>query len=61
MQGQLVLSRKIGGQIVMTAPGGIPITLTVLASRCGVVRLGISADKSVTVLRSELLRKEDKQ
>lgn len=58
--GFLVLSRRKGEEITLTAPGGVPIVLTVLDSSRGVVRIGIRAPREVNVMRSELL-KEDKQ
>ena len=50
----LVLSRKIGERIVLPGCG---VTVTVLASRGGQVRLGISAPAGVPVQREENLRR----
>ncbi len=47
----LVLSRKAGESVVV----GDDITLTVLEIRGDVVRVGISAPRSVVVQRAELL------
>ena len=50
----LVLSRKIGERIVLPGCG---VTVTVLASRGGQVRLGISAPAGVAVQREEVHRR----
>ena len=47
----LVLSRRIDEEIVI----GEDIRIRVLDTKCGRVRLGISAPDSVHVLRAELL------
>jgi len=47
----LVLTRRIGEQIVMP---GIGVSITVLESRAGAIRLGISAPAEIVVLRQEL-------
>jgi carbon storage regulator len=49
----LVLSRKVGEQIVVPESG---IVLTVLSIRGGQIRLGISAPPEVAVYREELWR-----
>jgi carbon storage regulator len=49
----LVLSRKVGEQIVVPESG---IVLTVLGIRGGQIRLGISAPPEVAVYREELWR-----
>lgn len=51
----LVLSRKKDETIIITQPGQNPIKITVVRiDNKNKVRIGIEADKSVTVLRSEL-------
>ena len=51
----LVLSRKKDETIVIKSPGKEDIRITVVRiDNRNKVRLGIEADKSVTVLRSEL-------
>lgn len=59
--GNLVLSRRIGESITITVPGGKVITLTVTAIDRNKVWIGFEADRSVPILRGELLkpRKED--
>lgn len=51
----LVLTRKIGQSIKISED----ITVTVLASKTGGVRLGIEAPKTVKVLRDELVPYKD--
>jgi carbon storage regulator len=46
----LVLTRKVGAKVVI----GSNVTLTVLETQGGRVRLGIEAPAEVAVLRSEL-------
>jgi carbon storage regulator CsrA len=51
----LVLSRKKDETIVIKQPGQSPIKITVVRiDNKNKVRLGIEADKTVSVLRSEL-------
>jgi carbon storage regulator CsrA len=51
----LVLSRKKDETIILRQPGKDDITITVVRiDNRNKVRLGITADKNVTVLRSEL-------
>ena len=50
----LVLSRKVGEQIVVPDYG---ITLTVLKVEGGKVRLGISAGEDVLIYREEVLNR----
>lgn len=55
----LVLSRKKDESILLQIPGQPDIKITVVrVDNLNKVRLGIEADKEVTVLRSELLDKE---
>jgi carbon storage regulator len=49
----LVLTRRIGEQIVMPDIG---VVVTVLKSRGGAVRLGIAAPADIVVLRQEVCR-----
>jgi carbon storage regulator CsrA len=48
----LVLSRRLGEKVVLPTLG---VTITVVAVKPGVVRLGIEAPADVPVLREELL------
>jgi carbon storage regulator len=50
----LVLSRKVGEQIVVPDYG---ITLTVLKVEGGKVRLGISAETGIPIYREEVLNR----
>lgn len=52
----LVLSRRTNQQIVLPDLG---ITVTVLAVKPGVVRIGIDAPPDVHVLRQELLERSE--
>jgi carbon storage regulator CsrA len=55
----LVLSRKKDESILLQVPGQPDIKITVVrVDNLNKVRLGIEADKEITVLRSELLDKE---
>lgn len=55
----LVLSRKKDETIILRAPGIEDITITVVRiDNRNKVRIGIQADKKVTVLRSELAESE---
>ena len=47
----LVLARKLNESIVL----GDDITVTVISIEKGVVKLGIDAPKSISIMRSELL------
>jgi len=59
--GNLSLSRAVGESVVLTAPGGRPVTITVTKVDRNKVRLEFSAPKDVAIFRSELLdRKESK-
>lgn len=51
----LVLSRKLGERIVLQVPGQPDIVIVVTDIDRGKIRLGIEADRSVTIMRSELL------
>ena len=51
----LVLTRKIGEEIVI----GDGIVVQVLEFRGATVRLGVKADRSVPVVRGELLKKPE--
>jgi carbon storage regulator len=51
----LVLSRRATQKIVLPELG---ITITVVAVKGGVVRVGIDAPAQVTVLREELLQRD---
>lgn len=53
----LVLSRKVGERIVIS--GGI--VLEVVAITGSAIRLGIEAPKNVSILRSELITRDQKQ
>jgi carbon storage regulator CsrA len=52
----LVLSRRLSEKIVLPTLG---VTITVVAVKPGVVRLGIEAPSDVPVLREELLGRGD--
>lgn len=56
MEGNLVLSRKEGESVILKAPNGLPVVVTVLEIDRGKVRLSFRADKSVVVIRSELAK-----
>lgn len=53
----LVLSRKIGESIVI----GDNISLTILESQNGEVKLGITAPKEITILRKEIFDEIEEQ
>lgn len=50
----LVLSRRKSEIIDVTAPGGVPITITVVEIRGDKVRIGIDAPGSVRINRREV-------
>lgn len=50
----LVLSRKPGEKIVVTLPSG-DMTITVIDSFDGLVRLGFTAPREIPIIRAELL------
>ncbi len=54
----LVLSRKVGERIVIGS-GANAIIVTVLEVVGGKVRVGIEADRSIPVIRAELLDNAD--
>ncbi len=57
----LVLSRKAGEKLVLGPfPDGTYITVMVVSVRGDRVRLGVDAPKSVQIVRSELLLKDNK-
>jgi len=51
----LNLTRAINETVIITPPGGEPITVTLLEIRGGSeVKLNITADRSVKILRAEV-------
>lgn len=55
----LVLSRRRDEKILVQVPGVVePIEVTVVQIDASRVRLGFNAPESVTILRSELTRKD---
>ena len=56
----LVLTRKNRESVIIGRPGtgNLMMKVTVLEVRGGKVRLGIEADRSIRVLRSELLERD---
>jgi carbon storage regulator CsrA len=50
----LILTRKPGESITITSPGCLPITIQVVDTYGNRSRIGITADASVKILRSEL-------
>ena len=50
----LVLSRKVGETIIVTAPDGTQIVLMLVEVRGDKVRIGIAAPKSYAVNREEI-------
>ena len=56
----LVLSRKNQESVIIGCPvtGNQMMKVTVLEVRSGKVRLGIEADRSIRVLRSELMERD---
>jgi len=50
----LVLSRKVGETIVITAPDGTQIVLMLVEVRGDKVRIGIAAPRTYTVYREEI-------
>lgn len=55
----LCLGRRIGGSIVIATPEGRRIRLQVIDIREYTVRLGIEADREVTIHREEVQRQVD--
>ena len=53
----LVLSRKVGETIVITAPDGTQIVLMLVEVRGDKARIGIAAPKSYAVNREEIQQK----
>jgi carbon storage regulator CsrA len=51
----LVLSRKLGEKIVIQVEGHEPIEITIVRFGSNNVRLGISAERSMNIVRGELL------
>jgi carbon storage regulator CsrA len=56
----LVLTRKNRESVIIGRPGigNLMMKVTILDVRGGKVRLGIEADRSIRVLRSELLERD---
>lgn len=57
----LVLSRKIGERIVLQVPGQPDITIVLKDVDRGKCRLGIQADRSVSIMREELLTATERE
>ena len=57
--GYLCISRHEGERLFITPPGGPEIEVKVYQIRGNVVRLAIAADRSVSILRSELKLEPD--
>lgn len=55
----LVLHRNVDKSIVWTTPDGQRVTVTVASFQRGGVCLGVEADSSVTIVRSELENKQN--
>ena len=53
----LVLSRKVGETIVITAPDGTQIVLMLIEVRGDKARIGIDAPRTYTVHREEIQQK----
>lgn len=53
----LILSRKVGEEIVIDVPGREPIVVRLLRNTGCNVRLGIEAEKDVPIMRGECLQK----
>ena len=53
----LVLSRKVGETIIVTAPDGTQIVLMMVEVRGDKARIGIAAPKSYAVNREEIQQK----
>lgn len=51
----LVLSRKKDEQIILKVPGHNDIEITIVRFEGQKVRIGITADQDVSIIRSELL------
>ncbi len=51
----LILSRRPGESTLATAPDGSVIEFTVLGIKGNQVRIGVSAEKNVNIVRKELL------
>lgn len=56
----LVLSRRLGEQIVITTPEGRKIEVTVVDIGREKIRLGVQADKEVTIHRREVQDEYDR-
>jgi carbon storage regulator len=54
----LILTRRPDESLVMTTPKGEQVEVIVLGVKGNQVRLGIVADKSINIVRSELLDDE---
>ncbi len=54
----LILTRRPDESLVMTTPEGEQVEIVVLGVKGNQVRLGLIADKSITIVRSELLDNE---
>ena len=53
----LVLSRKVGETIIVTAPDGTQIVLMIIEVRGDKARIGIAAPKSYAINREEIQQK----
>ena len=51
----LILNRRSQESIVITPPGMEPITIFILSIGDRNVRIGLKADKEITIMRGELL------
>lgn len=56
----LVLLRGTGDEVILTVEGQPDIRLRILRIEDGCVRLGISADPSVSIIRAELMTNDPK-
>lgn len=54
----LILSRKKDEEVLITTPEGRTITLKIVDIRRGVCRLGVTADSTVVIARTELINKK---
>ena len=55
----LVLTRKKNERIQLVTPAGDVIIVTMVRSQAGRAKIGITADKSIKIIRDEI--KEDKK
>lgn len=56
-RGALIINRKVEQGVVLELPDGRKVTVRVIRTGYGKVRLGFTADRDIPIFRSELLER----